>query len=64
MPVTIKDNETYYLDGKLPVTVIKALNPSRTYFSIQKIDGGIESVEAERLHVEAKNMYEVIMSMK
>lgn len=40
---------TYILDGKTPVRVLKALNRSKTAFSIEMPDESIDTVSIERL---------------
>ena len=45
----IELGEDYLLDGKIRVTVIKPLNRSKTFFSIEIPGRSIESVEKGRL---------------
>ena len=44
--------EVYYLDKKIPVKVLRALNRSRTSFAVETPQGAIETVDADRLHTE------------
>jgi hypothetical protein len=48
----IEINEVYYIDRKIPVTVLKALNRSKTVFKVETPQGSIETVEADRLYTE------------
>jgi hypothetical protein len=45
----IETGQDYLLDGKIKVTVLKALNRSKTFYSIEIPEKGIESVEKDRL---------------
>lgn len=45
----IETGRDYLLDGKTKVTVLKTLNRSKTFFSIEIPGKGIESVESDRL---------------
>ena len=49
MTTQIEIGQVYLLDGESPVRVLKAINRSKTIFSIEKEKGTIEMVEAERL---------------
>jgi hypothetical protein len=45
----IEIGQVYFLDGESPVKVLKAINRSKTMFSVEKENGTIETVEVERL---------------
>jgi hypothetical protein len=49
MTLQIEIGHTYILDGKTPVRVLKFLNRSKTTFSIEMPDKGIDTVGIERL---------------
>ncbi|SKC47389.1 hypothetical protein [Ohtaekwangia koreensis] len=53
-------DEVYYLDRKIPVKVLKALNRSRTVFKVETPQGSIETVEADRLHIEP-NLLDLVL---
>ena len=45
----IEIGQEYFLDGESPVKVLKAINRSKTMFSVEKENSTIETVEFERL---------------
>jgi hypothetical protein len=47
----IEIGQVYFLDGEFSVKILKAINRSKTMFSIEKENGSIETVEVERLSV-------------
>lgn len=47
--IQIETGHIYLLDGKTPVTALKPLNRSKTIFSIELPNRGIETVGVERL---------------
>lgn len=49
MTISIEIGKDYLLDGKHPVKVLKAINRSKTIFSVETAKGTIETIEAERL---------------
>jgi hypothetical protein len=53
-------DEVYYLDRKIPVKVLKALNRSQTVFKVETPQGSIETVEADRLHAEV-NLLDLVL---
>lgn len=50
--INIITEEVYYLDKKIPVKILKALNRSRTCFAVETPQGAIETVDADRLYTE------------
>jgi len=58
--INIVIDEIYYLDKKIPVKVLKALNRSRTVFKVETPQGSIETAEVERLHIEP-NLFDLVM---
>lgn len=49
MSLKIEVGQSYLLDGKIPVKVIKAVNRSLTIFNVEFELRGVESVAASRL---------------
>jgi hypothetical protein len=49
MSSKIEPGQSYLLDGKTIVKVLKPINRSLTMFNIEVSDRGVESVEASRL---------------
>lgn len=50
--INIVIDEVYYLDRKIPVKVLKALNRSKTAFMVETPQRSVETVEIGRLHTE------------
>jgi len=48
-PMTVEPGHQYLLDGNVTVTVLKALNRSKTMFIVETSNGSVESVAVDRL---------------